>query len=118
MLRIVLDALPPAELSPNSRLHWSKKQKVKHQITDDIIALVKEQGWSQKPLEHAVVRFSWGMPDQRRRDPDNLLSACKTHLDALGTAGVLADDSWKNIEIQIKCFDSPKKPLTIIEVNP
>ncbi len=116
-MRIVLPYLPPKELSPNARLHWSKKQQAKHKMQDDVLALVKEQGWSGPALERAVVKFSWGMPDKRRRDLDNCLSSCKAALDAIVAAGVIVDDSWQNIKIEIEGFESPKKPMTIIEVR-
>jgi crossover junction endodeoxyribonuclease RusA len=119
MLRITLDALPPAELSPNSRLHWTQQRKAKAKIADDVMILAmeaKQEDWDKYPLEKATVTFRFGLPDRRRRDPDNLLASCKTHLDAL-VGILLKDDSWKNVSLQVECFPSPKKPLTIIEVT-
>ena len=114
---IELNGLPDKLLSPNSRAHWSKKLDAKNQAINDVIALVKEQGWNQKPLERAVIRIAWGMPDKRARDLDNLLSSCKAHLDGLVHAGVIVDDSWQHVGIELWGFDSPKNPLTLIEVQ-
>ena len=118
VLTISLPYLPPKELSPNSRLYFLDhgKKIAKNMVRDDIHMLVREQEWKKDPLESAVVRFKWGLPDKRRRDMDNLLASCKTHLDALVKQGVLVDDSWQHVELELGCFYSKGQPQTIIEV--
>ena len=83
--------------------------------TDVQVLVLQAQGW--KPLlEHAKVRFRYGLPDKRRRDLDNLISASKPYLDAL-VGLVIVDDNHRNITLEYDWFDSPKRPVTIMEVE-
>ena len=81
-LNITLPWLPPKELSPNSRVHWSVKYKAAQEMKDDVLALILEQGWRGPCFQHALVDVQFGMPDKRRRDIDNLLASMKPGLDA------------------------------------
>ena len=115
-LQIVYPELPPREFSLNARVHWSRKYSVGIDVQNDIVLLLLEQGWSMSPLERAVVRFKIGLPDKRRRDMDNLISACKPLLDAL-TGRVIFDDKIGAVDVEYSWFESPRKPQTIIEVE-
>jgi len=118
-LTLRLPYLPPRELSPNSRLHWSKKQKAKRMVRDDVLIIGGTTAWKgsmPRPLERAVVRFKFGLPDKRRRDPDNLAASCKTHLDALVRIGVLVDDSWQNVRLEHEFVYSKGEPFTEIQI--
>ena len=57
-----------------------------------------------KPLKRAVVRITYHFPDKRRRDPDNYSG--KMLLDGLVRAGIISDDSFLCIDLQLKAvFD-------------
>ena len=115
-LRLVYPGLPPRELSPNSRLHWSRKVQPKQQVQGDLIALMVEQGWSMKPLHKADIHVRFGLPDKRRRDMDNLIASSKAMLDAL-KGRVIDDDQITQVTVDYSWFESPRKPQTIIEVR-
>uniref|UniRef100_A0A6M3JTT8 Uncharacterized protein n=1 Tax=viral metagenome TaxID=1070528 RepID=A0A6M3JTT8_9ZZZZ len=57
--------------------------------------------WQAPPK--AIVKYTFIVPDLRRRDPDNLIASCKAILDGLVDAGVIRDDSGKQM-----VFDQPE----------
>lgn len=116
MLMLRLPYLPPSEWNPNSRTHWRKREQVKVVVQDEIIALVREQNWDQPPLQMANVKLTWTFPDNRRRDPDNLVAASKPLIDALRKAGVIHDDSWQHMNLEI-AWERGNKAATTIEVS-
>ena len=129
-LRIEMPSLPPAEYSSNNsrgKSYWVK-QKITSLAHDEIIAAVLEQGWKGEPLENAVVKVSFGLPDRRKRDYNSLIERFKPWQDALTRnpdkngiwrgAGVLWDDDLDTIGWPMfSHFLSPKNPVTIIEVE-
>ena len=46
-----------------------------------------------KPMAAVHIGFTFILPDNRRRDPDNLLANAKPWIDALVDAGLILDDS-------------------------
>lgn len=119
MLTITLPSLPPVELSPNYRGHWSARHRATRTAQDAVIAAVFEAAPRfATPLERAeiTVRFLW--PDSRRRDMDNFVARAKPYLDGLVVAGVLADDSTNHCRINYDAYQGEKgKPMTIITVR-
>lgn len=67
------------------------------------------------PKENAVVRIRYYFKDRRRRDPDNYSG--KFILDGLVHAGVLADDSFNNIELILRGGYDKENPRTEIEIE-
>jgi hypothetical protein len=45
------------------------------------------------PLVHAVVEFTWFVPDRKRRDEDNPVATMKPICDGIVDAGVVPDDT-------------------------
>ena len=117
MISITIGALPPAEFSPNSRVHWARKNEARLIAYDEVIALVKEQGWTDPPLDYAQVTVSWGVNDKRRRDTDNFVGRTTPYIDGLVHAGVLVDDSSRNVIYQFQWHEAKQKE-TIITVTP
>lgn len=54
-----------------------------------------------EPLQRATVHLAYRFPDAGRRDPDNY--AGKWLLDGMVHAGILADDSFANVNLFILC---------------
>ena len=52
------------------------------------------------PIRRAVVRLTYHFADRRRRDPDNYSG--KMILDGLTAAGIIADDSFFCIDLQLR----------------
>lgn len=88
-------SLPPAGCSPNSRGHWAKKHRAVAEYRAHADAEVRRTiRASQRPRwASAELRTTWYLPDERRRDPDNLMASLKAAIDGLRDGGVLADDN-------------------------
>lgn len=68
------------------------------------------------PLARAKVTLHYYFKDKRRHDPDNYSG--KFILDGLVKAGILVDDSFQVIDLELKAsVDTEKKGYTIIEVE-
>ena len=68
------------------------------------------------PIEHALVHISYYYKDRRRRDPDNYSG--KMILDPLVREGVLADDSFRVVELRLSGYVDRDNPRTEIEIIP
>ena len=108
--------LPPREMSPNGRVHWSARNRARRDIQGDIWALILEQEYTSGIIENPIISIRWGLPDRIRRDSDNLIAMTKPIIDSLTQASILADDSVRDYTPRYAWFDSPKKPLTEIKV--
>ena len=117
-MSITLNQLPPKEFSANARVHYMARYKVIQKAHDDIIALVKEQGWRNPPLGRALVKVHFQLPDRRRRDHDQLVGRMKPYFDGLVHAQVISDD---NLDVigwpQYSSSICPRSPATIITVE-
>ena len=98
-LEIKIPHLPYPELNPNSRVHWAVKAKVVKIAKDEIGWLAKSQWHDNKPMMKARISYFFHAKDHRRRDFDNLLSACKAYQDGLIEVGVLFYDDADHLEI-------------------
>lgn len=86
---------PPRALSPNARVHWSKKHRAAKTQKRDAALLAQAAGYGRIDWPEAGRLCVWvtGYPaDRRRRDADNMLASIKHALD--GIADVMGvDDS-------------------------
>ncbi len=113
-MKITILHLPYKELNPNSRVYRAIKIRVARQAKDEVIALVREQGYFY-PLKTAHLSITFISKDWRRRDMDNLLSALKSSIDGLvGT--VLVDDSADQLSISLK-YEHGHEYATVMEVE-
>ena len=93
-MKVTLD-YPPASLSPNKRLHWSKVSKAKAQYRKSCWADCKAAGWHKIDMAHVHVRITFHPPDKRRRDLDNMLSSFKAGIDGIVDAIGVDDSDWE-----------------------
>ncbi len=98
-LEITLPHLPDRDLSPNARLHWALKNQAVRVAQEEIGWLAKAKWHDDKPMMRARISYSFHMKDHRRRDLDNLLSACKAYQDGLIEVGVIFYDDAAHLEI-------------------
>jgi len=109
-LRIVIPALPPAELRGNShsvssglfhaerRAHACYKTMAGYAIIDARNRSGAASYWRRLPKAHVSVCYVF--PDNRRRDVDNYSGqAIKPVLDALTDVGVIVDDSFQHLSV-------------------
>ncbi len=97
-LEIILEHLPPRELNPNTKLHWAVKYKAIQEAKEEIGWLAKAQ-WDGEPMMKARISYKFHAKDRRKRDLDNLLSACKAYQDGLIEVGVMFYDDAEHLEI-------------------
>lgn len=126
ILRLTLPYLPPAEYGANRArgAAWQRQFRVSHGkggAVDTIIALVNETGWHGPPMQKAVLRITFYLPDKRRRDGMMLLERCKPWFDGLvyrGGAGVIKDDDLGTIGFPVPAWEYRKgQPGTTIEIQ-
>jgi crossover junction endodeoxyribonuclease RusA len=87
-------------LSPNARVHWSKKSKATKRYKANCWALTKEAKAKIDWDGPIVVSMTFFPPNRCRRDIDNLIASSKALLDGMALAlGV--DDSRFYLRQQI-----------------
>ncbi|MCK5236304.1 MAG: hypothetical protein KAR06_04885 [Deltaproteobacteria bacterium] len=100
-IEITLEHLPPKELNPNNlrRQHWSVRYRATQEAKEEIGWLAKAQWRDDEPMMKARISYRFHAKDHRKRDLDNLLSACKAYQDGLIEVGVLFNDDAEHLEI-------------------
>lgn len=85
---------PDKVLSPNARVHWSRKAKAVKTARQDAAWLVLEKIMAARILgwPRAAVSMTFCPPDNRRRDRDNLIASMKAATDGIADA-IGIDDS-------------------------
>jgi len=69
----------------------------------------------EKPFGKSKVKITYFFPDRRRRDPDNYSG--KFLLDGLTQAGIIEDDSFSNIQLELRGKHDKQNPRTEIEIS-
>ena len=118
-MRIVLPHLPPSRAYPNRKTHYLTLSAIRSQQREEAIAYVLEQGRPDTPMKRAHITITWRSADKRKRDIDNLLSAMKGSIDGLVDAGVIEDDSAKELSYTLyyEWGDSVKESETILDIK-
>jgi Holliday junction resolvase RusA-like endonuclease len=93
-MEINLDFLPPRELSPNGRAHWSKRYRAAQVLSDHVIVRAREARTATITPAAVVYHVRWC---GRAPDEDNFIASMKPGLDALVHADVLVDDSPEHV---------------------
>lgn len=115
---ITLPGLPDPNLSPNSRVSWAVRYRATLVAKDEVVALVREQGWFRAPIQGKVVlKITWCPADRRRRDYDNLVGAMKPYIDALVVAGVLVDDNAGRLSLVLDYRPEVELRQTVMELT-
>lgn len=112
MYRYELPGIPPSNNKYIGRnVRW-EYQAVKKQWAALINLSCRPK--PPQPLKKAVVRLIYHFPDNRRRDPDNYSG--KMILDGLVRAGIIADDSFFCIDLQLSAvYDNGGRTEIITE---
>jgi len=115
-IRFEVPDLPPRELSPNARVHWAKKYEAAQGFRVLVAAQLAQCALLK--LRRARVKLTFVVPDRRRRDLDNLLTGCKPLLDELVYRGVLEDDDWTKLALEMTVMYKKGKRAILVEVCP
>lgn len=106
---------PSRILHPNSRPHWAEKAKAAKAARIDAAFIAKASGATQMAAERLSVSLLFAPPDNRRRDVDGCLSACKSALDGIADVIKVDDSKW---ELSIKKVAPVKGGNVRIEIQP
>lgn len=96
---------PPKELSPNTRLHWSKLARAKRLYRASCASEATGQGVCSTSAKKARISLVFTPPTKRAYDLDNLVARMKSGLDGLADAMGLDDRHWA---LSIERSDAPK----------
>lgn len=77
---------PPKELNPNARVHWAKRAKAAKKYRADCHYLAKLAKFNVDWEGDIHLHMGFCPPDNRHRDDDNMLAACKSLRDGLADA--------------------------------
>jgi Holliday junction resolvase RusA-like endonuclease len=114
IVTVTIDDVPPSNNKfMGRRVHPAVYQKEKRHWS--WLVRAGAEGIPAKPIKKAVVEITYTFPDRRRRDPDNYSG--KFLLDGLVAAGVIADDSFNNIELVLKAEVRKHHKRTVIQVK-
>lgn len=99
-------ALPPAELSPNGRVHWGMKSRITKKYREGCAwayVAARPRTWVV-PMQVVVdleYRAHRGCGGYHPKDRDNAIAACKAILDALKDARVIGSDAKDRLELGV-----------------
>jgi len=96
IVTLVLPCLPPSK-NKWLRLHW-RSQQYRYFEPWRRWFLDQTRGYEYPRFERYRVAVSFGIPDRRRRDIQNLL-AFPPLFDSLVEAGIIPDDSRKTVDL-------------------
>lgn len=117
MVKLVIPEIPPSNNKYMGRGSVRSQafayQDEKQRWAWLVRAAVKKK--PKKPLQKAKVKITYFFPDRRRRDPDNYSG--KFILDGLTGAGVIEDDSFGNIRLELRGEHDKNNPRTEIELE-
>ena len=112
-LKYIIPEIPPSNNKFIGRnMRWDY-QDAKKAWADKIFFLCRPR--PAEPIKKAVVSITYYFKDSRRRDPDNYSG--KFILDGLVRAGILQDDSFSNVVLQLSGEQDRSKPRTEIYIK-
>ena len=85
MIELVLP-WPPKELSPNARVHWTKRSAVAKTYRAACYLLTNQSGLSVDWTGDVHAWIDFYPPDRRHRDDDNMVAAFKSGRDGMADA--------------------------------
>lgn len=109
----IIPEIPPSNNKYIGRTNRWEYQATKKRWADNIAVYCKPRPTS--PIPQAVVKIKYYFADRRRRDPDNYSG--KMLLDGLVRAGILQDDSFANIDLQLSAGYDKDLPRVVIEIE-
>jgi hypothetical protein len=122
MVRIEIPMLPPAELNPNARVHWTERATATKELRKAAWAVAYNENPIHEVLfEKAKISVTFVCPgNQVPPDPDNAMTMLKPALDGLVDAKILRDDTRHHVSyvLPYKYEVNPERaPLIIMEVE-
>ena len=99
MTKLVIPGIPPS-INEWRNMHHHQEAKLKKEW-EDIVGweVLRQKAKPPKPIRKAVTTYRYYFPTKHRRDPSNY--SPKWLEDGLVKAGVLEDDSFENVNLEI-----------------
>lgn len=119
-MRIIIPNLPPRDANPNTKIHYMRKADTARNMKQIMIATVLELSTMdrpKKPMKKAHITITFRAVDKRRRDFDNLFSACKAYIDGLVASDILVDDSVKHVSYSLYYESTADHDRTIFDIE-
>lgn len=114
MIRLVIDDIPSTDNRYKGRLNVHEYRQEKKRWLEIVHWTCIAQK-VQKVTVPCKVRLTYHFRGQGRRDPDNYSG--KFILDGLVSAGVLEDDSFRHIVLELRAEFGSLKARTVIEIE-
>lgn len=113
LARYTIDEVPPSNNKFIGRLNrWDYQNEKKRWAK---LIWLKCRPKPDKPLDKVEVKITYFFKTKTRRDPDNYSG--KFILDGLTGAGILKDDSFDNIILELEGRYDKNNPRTEIEIT-
>ncbi|RKD22435.1 Holliday junction resolvase RusA (prophage-encoded endonuclease) [Caminicella sporogenes DSM 14501] len=116
-VKIIIFDIPPSNNKYMGNSHSFHEYRVEKQKWEWLVrSAIKKR--PNRPFKKAEVIIEYFFGDRKRRDPDNYSG--KFLLDGLTKCGILEDDSFENIQLNLKGnYDkkNPRTEITVKEVN-
>ncbi len=96
--------IPPSGNDTTRNSRWQNaedKKEWQHVVQWQLIQMRRSGEWDGRRFNHATVRAEFWFSERRRRDPDNHAACLKGLLDGMVHGGLLTDDDFEHIELQI-----------------
>lgn len=94
MTGVLILPWPPAQLSPNKRLHWSKRSRAAKNYRQACAILTRASCMSV-PDGPLLLHIEFVPPDRRHRDDDNLIASFKAGRDGIADALGINDKRFR-----------------------
>lgn len=94
MKQSVMLPWPPADLSPNARVHWARLAKAKKAYRACCAWHATTQGLRKVPEQALHLTLTFHAPSRRAYDLDNALARLKSGLDGLSDVLGVDDSKW------------------------
>lgn len=108
-----LPFIPPSNNRFIGRKNVHEYQRIKKQWAELIALRCRPR--PEKPLRNVTVRIIYYFPDHIRRDPDNYSG--KMLLDGLVRSGIIEDDSFSCIRLELIGDYDKQNPRTVIQID-
>ncbi|MAL02060.1 MAG: endonuclease [Alcaligenaceae bacterium] len=113
-------SFPDSKLMPNRKngRHWGSSQEAKIRAKQEGFYAAKSAfGLNQfEPAARVPVSIRFYAPDNRNRDLDNLLAACKPAIDGIAHALGVDDKHFRPITVD-DGYDKFKRGFVIVEIG-
>ena len=114
MIKIIIPEIPKSlnRFAGRKNVHEYRSEKERWK---QLVFVLSAKHRPKKPIENAIVRIIYLFPDCRRRDPDNYSG--KMIMDGLTYAGIIKDDDFSHIQLELSGSVDRQNPRTEIEIQ-